>query len=97
MVRKHLLPIFKDQIEEGATYVMEKFMVAQNDPTSKTTDHKNKLSFMAETNFFKVRVPRLKVRRIGVFGTRSAHHPGPIGITVAKVSKPLDMYPIGLY
>ncbi|KAJ8750953.1 hypothetical protein K2173_016134 [Erythroxylum novogranatense] len=33
----------------------------------------------------KVRVPRLKGRRIGVFATRSPHRPCPIGLTVAKV------------
>ncbi|OVA03664.1 Uncharacterized domain UPF0066 [Macleaya cordata] len=33
----------------------------------------------------KVRVPRLKGGRIGVFGTRSPHRPCPIGLTVAKV------------
>ncbi|KAL2338591.1 hypothetical protein Fmac_013037 [Flemingia macrophylla] len=33
----------------------------------------------------KVRVPRLKGRRKGVFATRSPHRPCPIGLTVAKV------------
>ncbi|XP_041019047.1 tRNA (adenine(37)-N6)-methyltransferase isoform X1 [Juglans microcarpa x Juglans regia] len=33
----------------------------------------------------KVRVPRLKGRRMGVFATRSPHRPCPIGLTVAKV------------
>ncbi|GAU20976.1 hypothetical protein TSUD_201250 [Trifolium subterraneum] len=33
----------------------------------------------------KVRVPRLKGGRKGVFGTRSPHRPCPIGLTVAKV------------
>ncbi|RHN64795.1 putative TsaA-like domain-containing protein [Medicago truncatula] len=33
----------------------------------------------------KVRVPRLKGGKIGVFGTRSPHRPCPIGLTVAKV------------
>ncbi|CDP02925.1 unnamed protein product [Coffea canephora] len=33
----------------------------------------------------KVRVPRLKGERIGVFATRSPHRPCPIGLTVAKV------------
>ncbi|OWM89251.1 uncharacterized protein LOC116196473 isoform X2 [Punica granatum] len=33
----------------------------------------------------KVRVPRLKGRRIGVFATRSPHRPCPIGLTIAKV------------
>ncbi|CAJ2649690.1 uncharacterized protein LOC123910090 isoform X2 [Trifolium pratense] len=33
----------------------------------------------------KVRVPRLKGGRMGVFGTRSPHRPCPIGLTVAKV------------
>ncbi|WJX96691.1 hypothetical protein P8452_77860 [Trifolium repens] len=33
----------------------------------------------------KVRVPRLKGGRMGVFGTRSPHRPCPIGLTVAKI------------
>ncbi|XP_008453659.1 uncharacterized protein LOC103494312 isoform X3 [Cucumis melo] len=33
----------------------------------------------------KVRVPRLKGERVGVFATRSPHRPCPIGLTVAKV------------
>ncbi|XP_075509938.1 uncharacterized protein LOC142546222 [Primulina tabacum] len=33
----------------------------------------------------KVRVPRLKGEKIGVFATRSPHRPCPIGLTVAKV------------
>ncbi|XP_011018134.1 PREDICTED: uncharacterized protein LOC105121265 isoform X1 [Populus euphratica] len=33
----------------------------------------------------KVRVPRLKGGRMGVFATRSPHRPCPIGLTVAKV------------
>ncbi|TYK27001.1 tRNA (adenine(37)-N6)-methyltransferase isoform X1 [Cucumis melo var. makuwa] len=33
----------------------------------------------------KVREPRLKVERVGVFATRSPHRPCPIGLTVAKV------------
>ncbi|KAK4798639.1 hypothetical protein SAY86_030965 [Trapa natans] len=33
----------------------------------------------------KVRVPRLKGERVGLFSTRSPHRPCPIGLTVAKV------------
>ncbi|CAM8943256.1 unnamed protein product [Rhodiola kirilowii] len=33
----------------------------------------------------KVRVPRLKGERVGVFATRTPHRPCPIGLTVAKV------------
>ncbi|XP_038879626.1 tRNA (adenine(37)-N6)-methyltransferase isoform X1 [Benincasa hispida] len=33
----------------------------------------------------KVRVPRLKGERVGVFATRSPHRPCPIGLTIAKV------------
>lgn len=33
----------------------------------------------------KVRVPRLKGGRMGVFATRTPHRPNPIGLTVAKV------------
>ncbi|KAI3423785.1 TsaA-like domain-containing protein [Psidium guajava] len=33
----------------------------------------------------KVRVPRLKGKKLGVFATRSPHRPCPIGLTVAKV------------
>jgi hypothetical protein len=37
-------------------------MVAQNDPTFKTTDHKYKLSFMAGTNFFKINAKEIPER-----------------------------------
>lgn len=38
----------------------------------------------------KVRVPRLKGGRMGVFATRSPHRPCPIGLTVAKVEAVQD-------
>lgn len=61
-IRKHLLPGFKDELEEGSTYVIEKFMVAQNDPTFKTTNHKYKLNFMGGTNVFKVNATEIPLR-----------------------------------
>lgn len=35
--RKNLVPLFKDQFEEVSLYVIEKFMVAQNDFIFQTT------------------------------------------------------------
>lgn len=65
--RKNLLPIFKDQIEEGSTYVLEKFMVAQNDPTFKTIAQKYKLNFMGGTNVFKVNATEIPERLFKFF------------------------------
>jgi hypothetical protein len=50
---------FKGQLEEGCAYVIEKFMVASNDPNYKATGHKYKLNFMNSTNIFKVTVPEI--------------------------------------
>jgi hypothetical protein len=61
-IRKNLLPIFKDQIEKGSTYVLERFMVAQNDPTFKTIAQKYKLDFMGGTNVFKVNATEIPKR-----------------------------------
>jgi hypothetical protein len=46
--------LYKDQIEEGSVYHIEKLMVAQNDPAFKTTSHKYKLNFMGGTTVFKM-------------------------------------------
>jgi len=54
-VRKHLVPVFKDQFEEGSIYVIEKLMAAHNDPTFKTTPHKYKLNLMGGTTIFKLK------------------------------------------
>ncbi|GAU39681.1 hypothetical protein TSUD_320930 [Trifolium subterraneum] len=54
VVRKDLISQFKDDIEEGAAYVIERFMVAKNDSSFKTTPHKHKLNFMRGTKAFKV-------------------------------------------
>lgn len=53
-IRKNLISLFKDQIDEGTTYVFESFMVGSNDHVYKTTDHKYKLNFMGGTKVFKV-------------------------------------------
>ncbi|KAK2364238.1 hypothetical protein QL285_089135 [Trifolium repens] len=53
-VRKDLIQHFRDQIEEGCAYVFERFMVAKNDPTFKSTQHKHKLNFMRGTKVYKV-------------------------------------------
>jgi len=52
-----MLPMFKDHFEEGSIYVIEKLMVAQNDPTFGTTPHKYKLNFIGgggDTTVFKL-------------------------------------------
>uniref|UniRef100_A0A0R0F911 TsaA-like domain-containing protein n=1 Tax=Glycine max TaxID=3847 RepID=A0A0R0F911_SOYBN len=51
-----------------------------NTDLDKLWKHPSKSGFKA-----KVRVPRLKGGRKGVFATRSPHRPCPIGLTVAKV------------
>ncbi|KAJ0090377.1 hypothetical protein Patl1_14386 [Pistacia atlantica] len=51
-----------------------------NTDLEKLWKHPSKSKFKA-----KVRVPRLKGERMGVFATRSPHRPCPIGLTVAKV------------
>ncbi|KAK2386767.1 replication protein A 70 kDa DNA-binding subunit [Trifolium repens] len=53
-IRKHLISRFKDQIQEGAAYNFERFMVAKNDPTFRVTPHKHKLNFKRGTKVFKV-------------------------------------------
>jgi len=53
-VRKNLISLFKDQIDEGSAYVIESFMVGSNDHSYKTTDHKYKLNFMGGTKVFRV-------------------------------------------
>ncbi|XP_062078582.1 uncharacterized protein LOC133783066 [Humulus lupulus] len=51
-----------------------------NTDLDKLWKHPSKSKFKA-----KVRVPRLKGGKMGVFATRSPHRPCPIGLTVAKV------------
>ncbi|CAK9139085.1 unnamed protein product [Ilex paraguariensis] len=51
-----------------------------NTDLEKLWKHPSKSKFKA-----KVRVPRLKGGKMGVFATRSPHRPCPIGLTVAKV------------
>ncbi|PON52945.1 TsaA-like domain containing protein [Parasponia andersonii] len=51
-----------------------------NTDLEKLWRHPSKSKFKA-----KVRVPRLKGGRMGVFATRSPHRPCPIGLTVAKI------------
>ncbi|XP_045821940.1 uncharacterized protein LOC123914810 [Trifolium pratense] len=58
-VRKDLLAQFKDDIEEGAAYVMERFMVAKNDSSFKSTPHKHKLNFMRGTKLIKVKATEI--------------------------------------
>jgi hypothetical protein len=53
-IRKDLISKFKDEIREGCVYFFERFMVAKNDPTFKTTPHKHKLNFMRGTRVFKI-------------------------------------------
>lgn len=53
-IRKNLIPLFKDQIDEGSVYVFEHFMVGSNDHSYKTTDHKYKLNFLGSTKVWKI-------------------------------------------
>ncbi|XP_059636175.1 uncharacterized protein LOC132278400 isoform X3 [Cornus florida] len=57
-----------------------------NTDLEKLWKHPSKSKFKA-----KVRVPRLKGGRMGVFATRSPHRLCPIGLTVAKVDSLLDV------
>jgi len=58
-IRKNLISLFKDQIVEGSTYVIESFMVGSIDHSYKTTDHKYKVNFMGGTKVFKVSTPNI--------------------------------------
>lgn len=53
-IRKHLIPKFKSEIEEGSAYAFENFMVATNDQSYKATQHKYRLNFMHSTKAFKI-------------------------------------------
>ncbi|KAK2423169.1 replication protein A 70 kDa DNA-binding subunit [Trifolium repens] len=52
-IRKDLIYLFRDRIEDGCAYVFEKFMVAKNDVTFRCTSHKYKLNFMRGTKVWK--------------------------------------------
>lgn len=54
-----MIHTFKNQIEEGSSYVFENFMVGSNDPSYKATQHKYKLNFMPKTKVFKVAAPEI--------------------------------------
>jgi hypothetical protein len=58
-VRKDLIPIFKDQLEEGSAYVFENLMVGNCDQSYKAAEHKFKLNFMKSTKVFKVTAPEI--------------------------------------
>ncbi|KAK2443692.1 replication protein A 70 kDa DNA-binding subunit [Trifolium repens] len=53
-IRKDLISKFKELVQDGCAYHLERFMVAKNDPTFRTTSHKHKLNFMRRTSVFKV-------------------------------------------
>ncbi|GAU42995.1 hypothetical protein TSUD_188690 [Trifolium subterraneum] len=54
-IRKDLISKFRDSVEDGSAYVLERFMVAKNDATFRSTPHKHKLNFMRGTKVFKVK------------------------------------------
>ncbi|CAJ2676884.1 unnamed protein product [Trifolium pratense] len=58
-IRKDLISQFKDEIEEGSAYVVERFMVGKNDSSFKSTPHKHKLSSMRGTKVFKVKATEI--------------------------------------
>ncbi|KAG6421227.1 hypothetical protein SASPL_117777 [Salvia splendens] len=65
---------------EGYSHCWIIYVFHLNTDIEKLWKHPSQSKFKA-----KVRVPRLKGERIGVFATRSPHRPCPIGLTVAKV------------
>ncbi|XP_058733633.1 uncharacterized protein LOC131605273 [Vicia villosa] len=60
-IQKNLIPHFKEIFLEGSTYVFEKILVALNDVSFTTTNHKDKLNFMGSTNLFKVNAPEIHI------------------------------------
>ncbi|XP_027173555.1 uncharacterized protein LOC113773178 isoform X3 [Coffea eugenioides] len=64
---------------EGYSHCWILYVFHLNTDLEKLWKHPSQSKFKA-----KVRVPRLKGERIGVFATRSPHRPCPIGLTVAK-------------
>ncbi|KAL3535319.1 hypothetical protein ACH5RR_003780 [Cinchona calisaya] len=65
---------------EGYSHCWILYVFHLNTDLEKLWKHPSQSKFKA-----KVRVPRLKGERMGVFATRSPHRPCPIGLTVAKV------------
>ncbi|CAN4126494.1 unnamed protein product [Withania somnifera] len=65
---------------EGYSHCWIIYVFHLNTDLDKLWKHPSRSKFKA-----KVRVPRLKGERMGVFATRSPHRPCPIGLTVAKV------------
>ncbi|RAL41627.1 hypothetical protein DM860_013161 [Cuscuta australis] len=65
---------------EGYSHCWIVYVFHQNTNLEKLWKNPSHSKFKA-----KVRVPKLKGRRMGVFATRSPHRPCPIGLTVAKV------------
>ncbi|XP_057767254.1 uncharacterized protein LOC130987665 isoform X2 [Salvia miltiorrhiza] len=65
---------------EGYSHCWIIYVFHLNTDIEKLWKHPSQSKFKA-----KVRVPRLKGERIGVFATRSPHRPCPIGLTVAKL------------
>ncbi|XP_016447030.1 uncharacterized protein LOC107772059 isoform X1 [Nicotiana tabacum] len=65
---------------EGYSHCWIIYVFHLNTDLDKLWKHPSQSKFKA-----KVRVPRLKGERMGVFATRSPHRPCPIGLTVAKV------------
>ncbi|CAH9140971.1 unnamed protein product [Cuscuta epithymum] len=65
---------------EGYSHCWIIYVFHQNTDLEKLWKNPSRSKFKA-----KVRVPRLKGGRMGVFATRSPHRPCPIGLTVAKV------------
>ncbi|KAL8468848.1 hypothetical protein ACS0TY_031887 [Phlomoides rotata] len=65
---------------EGYSHCWIIYVFHLNTNLEKLWKHPSQSKFKA-----KVRVPKLKGERVGVFATRSPHRPCPIGLTVAKV------------
>ncbi|MCD7468912.1 hypothetical protein HAX54_007465 [Datura stramonium] len=65
---------------EGYSHCWIIYVFHLNTDLDKLWKHPSRSKFKA-----KVRVPRLKGERMGVFATRSPHRPCPIGLTVAKI------------
>lgn len=49
-----MLSKFREKVESGSVYLLDKLMVAQNDFKFKKTSHKYKLSFMLDTKIERI-------------------------------------------
>ena len=60
--KKNLIPHFKEKNVEGSPNIFEKILVALNDVSFRTTNHKYKINLMGSTNIFKVNAPEIPLQ-----------------------------------